>query len=276
MQTISDKEYSLLSSLVYDNIGIKLGTAKRELLRTRLAKRLRILGIPTFKEYYRYATDENREELRHLFDAISTNFTSFFRESQHFDFMVDNVLPGLVDEKRKEKRLSLRVWSAACSTGEEPYSIAITLCDHIDDAASWDIKILATDVNSVVLERAEEGVYKEERVKDIAKLMLKGHFLKSVHGRDGTVKAKRHLRDMIAFRRFNLTVPTYPFNKGFDFIFCRNVMIYFDKETQKRIVDNLYRHLRKGGYLFLGHAESLTGLDTPFQYIKPTIYRKSN
>ncbi len=271
---ITEKDFKRFSDLVYSSIGINLGPAKKELLRTRLGKRLRLLGIPNFSEYYRYVTEENRDELTNLFDAISTNLTSFFREQKHFDYLSSHVLPEIVDEKKRRGDWTLRVWSCASSTGEEPYSLAITLSEFLGAGSKWSAKILATDVNTEVLEKAVNGSYKEQRVEGMPKLLLKRYFLRGFGKSEGMVKMRREIRNMVTFRRLNLTVPRYPFRKEFDFIFCRNVMIYFDKYTQKQIIDKLYIHLRKGGYLFLGHAESLTGIDTDFTYIQPTIYRK--
>lgn len=271
---IKDREFSLLSDLVYQTIGINLGPAKKELLRTRLGKRLRLLGIPTFKDYYRYVTEENKDELTNLFDAISTNLTSFFREQKHFDYLTHTVLPEIMEEGKRRGEWTLRVWSAACSTGEEAYSLAITISEFLGESSRWGVKLLATDVNTEVLEKAEKGIYKEGRVADISKSMLKKYFLRGEGKQKGMVKVKRELQNMVTFRRINLTVPRYPFRKEFDFIFCRNVMIYFDKFTQKQIIDRMYSHLKKGGYLFLGHAESLTGIETKFKYIQPTIYKK--
>ncbi|MDH3975014.1 MAG: protein-glutamate O-methyltransferase [Deltaproteobacteria bacterium] len=271
---IKDREFNLLSDLVYQTIGINLGPAKKELLRTRLGKRLRLLGIPTFKAYYKYVTEENKDELTNLFDAISTNLTSFFREQKHFDFLTETVLPEIMAEGKRRGDWTLRVWSAACSTGEEPYSLAITLAEYLGESSKWGVKILATDINTEVLEKARHGEYKEARVADLSKIMKRKYFLCGEGRKAGMVKVKRELRHMVTFRRLNLTIPRYPFRKEFDFIFCRNVMIYFDKFTQKQIIDRVYRHLKKGGYLFLGHAESLTGIETDFKYIQPTIYKK--
>ena len=271
---LSDKDFKRFSDLVYTTIGINLGPAKKELLRTRLGKRLRMLNIDSFGEYYRYVTEENREELTNLFDAISTNLTSFFREQKHFDYLASHVLPEIVNEKGRRGDWTLRVWSCASSTGEEPYSLAITLSEFFGQGSKWSAKILATDVNTEVLARAEAGSYKEQRVEGMSKQYLKRYFLRGVGRSHGLVKVKNEIKNMVTFRRLNLTVPRYPFRKEFDFIFCRNVMIYFDKYTQKQIIDRLYMHLRKGGYLFLGHAESLTGIETDFIYIQPTIYRK--
>ena len=274
MFKLTERDFKLLSALVYHTIGINLGPAKKELVRTRLGKRLQALGISSFKDYYRHVTKVDQGELRHLFDAVSTNLTSFFREKPHFDFLANNLLPDLVEEKRKKGSSRIRGWSAACSTGEEPYSIAMTLSDYLGETARWDIRILATDINTEVLEKAETGVYSEKRVKDLPRVTLRSHFLRGDGGKQGYVKVKKDLQDMVVFKRFNLAAPSYPFKREFDFIFCRNVMIYFDKTTQKLIIDRMYAHLKAGGYLFLGHAESLTGIDTPFEYIRPTIYLK--
>lgn len=276
MQTIDlkDREFKLLGDLVYNTIGINLGSSKKELLRTRLGKRLRHLGISSFKEYYRYVTEENKDELTNLFDAISTNLTSFFREQKHFDYLRDIVLPEITAEGKRRGDWQLRTWSCACSTGEEPYSLAITLSDYLGESTRWGVKILATDVNTEVLDTAMKGFYKEARIEGLPKTMLKKYFLKGDGRQQGYVKVKNNIRNLISFRRINLTAPRYPFRKEFDFIFCRNVMIYFDKFTQKQIIDKLYHHLKKGGYLFLGHAESLTGIETDFKYIQPTIYKK--
>ena len=271
---LKDREFKLLSDLVYHTIGINLGDSKKELLRTRLGKRLRLLGIPTFKEYYKYVTEDNKDELTNLFDAISTNLTSFFREQKHFDYLSETVLPEILDERKRRGDFQVRVWSCACSTGEEPYSLAIALAEYLGMSSKYGVKMLATDVNTEVLEKAAQGLYKEARVENLPKVILKKYFLRGEGKQAGYVKIKRQLQNMITFRRINLTAPRYPFRKQFDFIFCRNVMIYFDKHTQKQIIDKLYNHLKPGGYLFLGHAESLTGIDTEFKYIKPTIYKK--
>ena len=271
---LSDKEFNLLSDLIYDVIGINLNDSKKELLRTRLGKRLRLLGISSFKEYFTYVTKTDKEELTHLFDAISTNLTSFFREIEHFNFLSSTVLPSLIEEKKSRREKTLRIWSAACSTGEEPYSIAMTVADALKLENGWDIKILATDISTKVIDKAVAALYPEARVNGLSKDMLKSYFLKGTGAQKGFVKVKRNIRNMVVIRRINLNAPRYPFKKEFDFIFCRNVLIYFDKVTQAAIISNLYHHLKKGGHLFLGHAESLTGIDTPFVFVKPTIYVK--
>ena len=274
MFQLSEKEYKLLSGLIYDIVGINLGPSKQELLRTRVGKRLRHLGIPTFKEYYKYVTTGNQEELTHLFDAISTNLTSFFREKRHFDFLTEKILPGLIEKKKSEVGGAIRIWSSASSTGEEAYSIAMTIYSFLKNSPGPDIKILATDISTKVLDTAGKGVYREERVKNLPKNILNSCFLHGHGNMEGYVKVKQNIREMVVVRRLNLMSSVYPFKRKFDFIFCRNVLIYFDKGTQTRIVNKLYANLAQGGHLFLGHAESLNGVETDLSYVEPTIYQK--
>lgn len=271
---LSEKEYKLLSGLVYEVVGINLGPSKQELLRTRLGKRLRHLGISSFKEYYKYVTTDNKEELTHLFDAISTNLTSFFREKQHFDYLTAKVLPDLVKKKQLEADRTIRIWSSASSTGEEAYSLAITMHNFLKNMPKQDVKILTTDISTKVLDTAEKALYPEGRVKDLPKYIVNSCFLKGEGSMNGFVKVKKEIRDLVTVRRMNLMSPIYPFKRKFDFIFCRNVLIYFDKETQTKIVNKLYDNLADGGHLFLGHAESLHGVKTNFTLVAPTIYQK--
>ncbi|MBE9535972.1 MAG: protein-glutamate O-methyltransferase CheR [Proteobacteria bacterium] len=274
MFELSDKDYHRIKDIIYNVIGINLGDSKKELLRTRLSKRLRALSIDTFDEYYNHVTKRDQSELTHLFDAISTNTTSFFREMEHFKFVTSTVLPALIEEKKKKNDREIRIWSAASSTGEEAYSIAMTVLEFLRPQLGWNVKILATDISTKVIAKVEAGIYTEDRVSTVPKEMLRKYFRKGRGELAGMVKLKDEVKNMVYPRRINLQVAQFPFKKEFDFIFCRNVMIYFDKETQLAIVDKLYRHLKKGGYLFLGHAESLTGIQTQFRYVKPTVYIK--
>jgi chemotaxis protein methyltransferase CheR len=274
MNEISDKDYNRISNLIYDVIGINLGDSKKELLRTRLGKRLRVLGIDSFDEYYTYVTKTNREELAHLFDAISTNTTSFFREIEHFNFLTSTALPALIEEKNKNNEREIRIWSAASSTGEEAYSIAMTVSEFLQFKPGWTVKILATDVSTKVLEKLTAGIYPEERISSVPLALQKKYFRKGTGENAGKVMVKDVIKNMVHPRRINLQVPKFPFKKEFDFIFCRNVLIYFDKPTQSSIIEKLYRHIKKDGYLFLGHAESLTGIKTQLKYVKPTVYIK--
>ncbi len=274
MANLSDKEFKLFSELVYSAIGINLGSAKKELVRTRLGKRLRALKIPSFKEYYRYVTNENKDELTNLFDAISTNLTSFFREDRHFHFLTSRLLPDLEAKKKKMGDKTIRVWSSACSTGEEPYSIAITMAEYFKGENDWDIKILATDISTKVIDVAGKGVYRADRLKTVPPQAIKKYFTKGRAENEGSYIVNDNLRKMVFIRRINLLAQSWPFKRQFDFIFCRNVLIYFDKYTQSKVVSNFFKHLQKNGYLFLGHAESLAGVNTPLVYIQPTIYLK--
>jgi len=274
MANLSDKEFKLFSDLVYDAIGINLGSTKKELVRTRLGKRLRALNIPTFMGYYKYVTGDNKEELTNLFDAISTNLTSFFREEKHFHFLSSKLLPDLAADKKMRGDKTIRVWSSACSSGEEPYSIAITMADYFRSERGWDIKILATDISTRVLDAAEKGVYRADRLKNVPPQALKTYFIKGRGDNEGSYTVNDHLRDMVYIRRINLLAQSWPFRRQFDFIFCRNVLIYFDKYTQTKVISRFFQYLQKGGYLFLGHAESLAGVDTPFEYVRPTVYLK--
>jgi len=265
--TISDEEFSKFRELLYDESGINLSDHKKTLMVSRLTKRLRKLELQSFSEYYDYVVNgvNGGEEFVQMLDLLSTNKTDFFREPKHFDFLTHHIMPELEHVKK------IRIWSSACSSGEEPYSIAITLSEATKDAR-WDCKVLASDLSTRVLAHAANGVYEKGRVANMAPERVHRYFLKSKSGEN--VKVKKELSDMIAFRRINLMNEDYPIKSKLDLIFCRNVMIYFDKQTQERLVNNFYRYLKPNGYLFIGHSESLQWLDTDFVQIAPTIYQK--
>ncbi|KKO18699.1 MAG: protein-glutamate O-methyltransferase [Candidatus Brocadia sp.] len=273
---INDKEFGLFQRLIYNKSGINLTPAKKELLKSRLIKRLRERSLTSFKEYYQYVTEEDTtgEELVSMLDCISTNLTEFFRESAHFDFLSENVLPVLLENKRKNREKKIRIWCAGCSTGEEPYSISMILSERIEQLSKWDIKILATDLSTRVLKKATQGIYAKERLRDIPLQMLNTYFKKESHNLKDCYQINDFLKGLIAFRRLNLTDEIFPFKGQFDFIFCRNVMIYFDKQTQSELVSKFYKHLAPEGYLFIGHSESLAGTETRFRYVRPTVYQK--
>lgn len=274
MEKIKDRDYELLSRLIYDVVGINIGQSKRELLRARTSKRLRALGITTFREYYKYVTEVDIKELSNLCDVISTNKTSFFREEKHFEYLNKVLLPEISKGLNPNGGNILRVWSAACSTGNEPYSLAITLSEFFEGYSGLTTKILGTDISTDVIEKAKEGVYKYKDIKDVPPLFRQKYFLRSKSKTEDTVKVKKVIRDMVRIRRLNLISERFPFTHKFDFVFLRNVMIYFDRHTQEAVANKIYNYLKPGGYLFLGHAESLMGADTPFTYVKPTVYLK--
>jgi chemotaxis protein methyltransferase CheR len=273
---LSNEEFELFRHLIYDSCGINLTLSKKELAKARLTKRLTKIGIDTFKDYYKYVTktDKTGKELTHLIDNISTNKTDFFREKKHFDFLNTSLLPSLISSKAKAGIKKLRIWCAASSSGEEPYTLAMTVFNHLKPNNGWDVKILATDISTKILHKAINGIYRKELLKDIPPGTISAHFSSVLYENTNCYKAKDHLRDIITFRKFNLMTPAFPFKNPFDFIFCRNVMIYFDPETQNRLVSKFYDCLPKDGHLFIGHSETLSRSNTSFKYIQPAVYRK--
>ena len=271
---LSEKDFRDIRKRVYDHCGINLNEGKKELVRTRLAKRLRLGKFETFPEYMKYVfEDETGVEFSILIDSISTNLTSFFRESQHFEFLKNKFLPTLMERKRKAGNSKIRTWSAGCSSGEEPYTMAIVLQEAIQNQGSWDVKILATDISTRMVETAQRGVYSPERVKPVPSPSRQRYLVQRSQKGQKVFEASSALKDIITFRYLNLMEP-WPFGGPMDFIFCRNVMIYFDKPTQARLVNRYWDLLAPGGILFTGHSESLTGIEHKFKYIQPTIYMK--
>ncbi len=271
---LSEKEFRCFADLVYKKAGINLHDGKRELVRARLGKRLRGTQFRSFKEYYQYLTEQDQgDELIRMLDVISTNLTSFFREPKHFEFLEEKVL---VDLKKKANGAapSLRIWSAGCSSGEEPYTLAMVVRRFFQNTLNFQYSILATDISTQVLSSAMAGVYHESRLRNMPPDTLRRFFQKGRGKWEGHYRAKAELRNHIEFRRFNL-MDQFPFKEKFDVIFCRNVMIYFDKPTQQSLVKKYYDCLVKGGYFFIGHSESLMSIDHSFKYVQPSVYLKS-
>ena len=271
---LSERDFRRLSALVYKNCGINLHQGKKALVRSRLGKRLRETGLKDFNAYYKYVTQEySGAELVRMLDAISTNLTSFFREEEHFDFMKQEVFPTYASGNNRKSIRRLRFWSAGCSTGEEPFSLAISLLEYFRKSQLFNVKILATDISTRALSQAKKGVYPAIGLEKLSESMARKYFLRGYGKHKGYFKAKPSLMAMVEFKRFNLMEP-FPFKEAFDLILCRNVMIYFDKRTQQVLVNKLYNTLHEGGYLFVGHSESLTGTDHSFNYIRPSVYQK--
>ena len=270
---LNDTDFGKISRLIYDQCGIHLNEGKKELVKARLEKRVRKGGFKSFRDYYDYVLqDPSGQEMICLLDSISTNFTGFFREKKHFDALQSDILPDLMARK-KGRTNRLRFWSAACSSGEEVYSIAMTLLEAITNLQEWDLLILATDISTKVLKTAASGIYPCERVQAIPAALLRKYFLKGEGCWRDHVKVKDSVKRYIRFERLNLIEP-FPFEDPFDCIFLRNVMIYFDKKTQTDLVNRFHACLGKDGYLIVGHSESLTGIEHSFKYVSPTIYRK--
>jgi chemotaxis protein methyltransferase CheR len=254
---------------MYGKSGISLGEGKEALVSARVGRRMRVLGIQEHRAYLdQVMQDAAGEEMVHLLDAISTNVTSFFRERDHFDF-----ISRAMDEWLAAGQKQFRFWSAACSTGEEPYSLAMTLLDAAQ-GRSIDLKILATDISTRVLEKAQEGVYESDRIEGVPPALRDRYFERHHEGRNAVYLVKSAVRNIITFKRLNLSTPPFPMHGPFDAVFCRNVMIYFDNRVRKGLLADMYRLLRNGGYLMVGHAESLTGMVSDFKVVRPSVYTR--
>lgn len=264
---LSRKEFDRFRRIVYDRSGIALSESKESLVQGRIGKRMRHHGFTKYLDYLNLLeADESGEETVLFLDAIATNVTHFFREREHFDF-----LAARIAEWEREGRTQLRLWSAACSTGEEPYTIGITVFESLRDAR-LDVRILGTDLSTKVLRASKEGRYREERLADVPAALRDRYFDRDRAA--GCYVAGDRLRRLMTFCRLNLAEPPYPMKGPFDAVFCRNVMIYFDNIVRRRLLEEISRLLRPGGYLFVGHAESLTGRLTDLTTIRPSIYRK--
>lgn len=270
MVTITQKEYNKLASFIKKNYGIDLGTKKQALVMGRLNNVLIEQKISCFSEYFDYITsDSTGNALVTLVNKITTNHTFFMRENDHFVFFKDIVLPYLVNTERKK---DLRIWSAGCSSGEEPYTLAMILDEFFGKGKMfWDTKILATDISSKALDRAIKGEYANEELKVLPPNWYLTYFNK-LNNEKSVIIDK--IKNEVIFRKFNLMNEVFPFKQKFHVIFCRNVMIYFDNDTKNTLVNKFYDLLEYGGYLFIGHSESLDRDKTHFKYIKPAIYRK--
>jgi chemotaxis protein methyltransferase CheR len=272
--TIAPREYDMLRALIRKETGISLDENKRAMLCSRLARRLRQLNLASYMDYYRTIAAEgaNGSELQELINCITTNKTNFFRESHHFDYLRDNILPQVVEGAKRGRPRHLRIWSAGCSTGEEPYSIALTLLEHLPSLQDWHVSILASDVDTGVLVQAEKGHYAIEKVRYISADLLHRYFLKGTGIHAGLVSVRPVLRRYITFRRLNLVQP-WPLRHLFDLIFCRNVLIYFDRATQRKLISRFADQLAPEGYLFLGHSENLYGVSDTFVQVGRTIHQ---
>jgi chemotaxis protein methyltransferase CheR len=269
---MSDAEFSRICQLVREHSGIALGESKRQMVYGRLVRRLRALRLPGFAEYVRLLECGEPLELQEFTNAITTNLTSFFRESHHFDYLSEELLPAIAPGARASGRL--RIWSSACSTGEEPYSIAMVLREKQDLLNGLDAKILATDLDSNVLATAEAGVYPAERLQQMAPSRAKEFFREGTGSLQGSVTVTPALRQLITFKQLNL-MHDWPMRGPFDVIFCRNVVIYFDVETKRALFQRMAEMQRPGAILFLGHSENLYRISDQYELIGRTIYRRT-
>ena len=273
-QTLSDKDYQTISSYIETNVGIKMPESKRVMIQSRLIPRLRQLKIGTFKEYldYVFSSRDGNQELIFMINALTTNKTDFFREADHFSFLTSKVLPTLSKDGKK----SIKLWSAGCSSGEEPYTIAIVLKEFMrtNPGVLTSFSVKGTDISTKVLDKALHAVYDEATVANIPMDIKKKYFLKSSDPSKKIVRIKPEIRNYCSFSRLNFMDQKYNINDTFQVIFCRNVLIYFDKQTQEAIIRKLLSHLEIDGYLFLGHSETIFSMDLPLENVAPAVYIK--
>jgi chemotaxis protein methyltransferase CheR len=269
-----ESDFEFIRTLVYERSRINLDNRKRELVAARLAKRLRATQIASVDDYCDLLRSPDQEEERtRLIDAISTNHTFFFREGSHFEFLRSRIVPEMSERSRKERWKRLYAWSAACSSGEEPYSLAMSLDDCVD-SSTWSWQVEATDISMRMLDVAEKAVYKSEAVIGRAPAWAMPYFQRGIGPQEGNYRIKPALRSRVSFRHINLLEGPFPFSEPMHVIFCRNVMIYFDHATQEELVNKLTRQLVPGGYLIVGHSESLTNISHRLQPVESAIYRR--
>ena len=269
---MSAEDFKRFSSFIERELGIKMPATKQVMLESRLSRRLRSHGFSNYRQYvdFVFSDEGGRTELIHMIDAVTTNKTDFFREADHFDFLLNTLLP----KARTVRGEPFRVWSAGCSTGEEPYNLAMVLEEHRRAYPDFDFTVLATDISTQVLSTALNAVYELEKVAVVPMEYKKRYLLKSKDPARKIVRIRPELRRRIDFGRLNFMDEDFGLQSRFDVIFCRNVIIYFDRPTQERLIRKFYDHLKVGGSLFLGHSETMTGMSVPFRSVAPTIYRK--
>lgn len=275
MVQLTNHEFNDIRKIVYDNFGINLTEQKRSLIVGRLFKLLRSYGLNSFQEYFNYIkSDTSGQAMGELINRISTNHTFFFREKEHFEFLSKVVLPGIESRPKNNSSNDLRIWCAGCSYGDEPYTYVIVMLEYFKAKYNfWDAGLLATDISEPALSAAKKGIYSSERIR-LVPPDLKNKYFKKLQGDEWAVSDR--LKSEITFRRLNLMNQSFPFKKQFDIISCRNVMIYFDQPTRDALVNRFYKHTTPGGYLFIGHSETLRSDSCPYEYVKPAIYRKGN
>ena len=274
---LSDRTFRHFSEYVTAELGIKMPLSKKTMLQGRLQKRLRILGLQSFEDYARYVFGPEGQATNEsviLLDLVTTNKTDFFREPRHFDYLIGTAVPELIRAAGAGIRRKLQVWSAGCSTGAEPYTLAMVLSDFANTVDGFEFSILATDISTKVLDKARRAVYREYEAEPVPLEMKKRHLLRSRDRSACLVRVVPGLRDKVQFRRLNFMDEDFGIEKPVDIIFCRNVIIYFDHQTQERVLSRICRYLKPGGFLFMGHSETLHGLSLPLVQATTAIYRK--
>lgn len=269
---LTDREFLLFRELIYRETGINLSDKKKKLIVARLSKRLRALGLESFTGYYQYLKEspEADNEIVNLINRVTTNKTDFFREMHHFDFLRQDLFPRMAAAGRKTGSRRLRIWSAGCSSGEEPYSLAMTALEAFKAERGWDIRILATDLDTEILQKAIAGSYPAQALAPVPRDYVSRYFSRT--GENYVVGDA--CKSIVAFRKLNLISGTFPMKHPFDIIFCRNVIIYFDAKTKDALLTRYHSHLKNDGHMFIGHSESLMHMKDKFRFLKHTVYQK--
>jgi chemotaxis protein methyltransferase CheR len=275
--SVSPALFQKFQRLIHQETGIWLGESKTALLCSRLSRRLRTLELCRLEHYYKLVVQPHQKEERaEMIDAITTNETRFFREAKHFEFLVRRALPRwLADVQQGVRPKTLRLWSAGCSSGEEPYSLAMLMALNLPHDQGWDTTTLATDISTQMLERGRHGIYSLAKSGEIPETMLKVCMLKGNGAEEGQMKVMPGIQQMVEFRKLNLAHDPYPPRGHFDVIFCRNVLIYFDLDSKRKVVEKLTRCLSRAGLLFVGHAENLGGINSPLRSVAPAVYARA-
>ncbi|MCI4626233.1 MAG: methyltransferase domain-containing protein [Candidatus Magnetoovum sp. WYHC-5] len=274
---LTESDFLHLSEFIHSEVGIKMPASKKTMVEARLQRRLRILGMSDFSQYLNlvFSPKGFESEIIHLIDVLTTNKTDFFREPQHFNYLTGTAMPEIINGYGAGTKRAFLAWSAGCSTGEEPYTLAMVLSDFAEKNYNnaFQFVILATDISTRVLEKAKKAIYEEERVAPVPPNMKKKYLLKSKDKSKKLIRIAPEVRSLLRFRRLNFMDDDFGFKQQVDIIFCRNVVIYFDKQTQEKLLNKFSRCLQPYGYLFMGHSETLSGLNVPFIQVAPTIYK---
>lgn len=272
---LTEGDFARLSRFIYESCGIKMPPSKKTMLESRLHKRVRALGMTSFTQYcvYLFSSEGQELETPRMIDLVTTNKTDFFRESDHFTYLVETILPAWVHSSPEGGIRNFRVWSAGCSTGEEPYTLAMVLQNFAESCPGFDFHILATDISSRVLQTARLAIYAEARTAQVPLSLKKKYLLRGTAEQEGLVRVIPQLRKKVEFRWLNFMGDDFGIQEKFDIIFCRNVIIYFDRPTQEYLLRRFCGYLPAKGHLFLGHSETLSGLNLPLKTVFPTVYR---
>lgn len=271
---MTDEDFKRLSTFVYGELGIKMPYPKKVMLQCRLQKRVTDLKLSSFSEYleFVFSKEGQNEEIIRMIDLVTTNKTDFYREPAHFTYLKETVLPEICEARPGRK--TIKIWSSACSSGEEPYTIAFVMNEFLKDYPEIDFEVFGTDISFRILQKAAMAIYTEDRITGITPEIKHRYFLKSKDPADKTVRIIPEIRSKVSFQRMNLMDDYYEVEREFDIIFCRNVLIYFDRPSQQNVINKLTSKLKYDGYFFLGHSESITNMRVPLRQIRPTIFRK--